>query len=275
MTRESSQYGLSDNIPQLTTHHLQPREEWHLDTRHIGKRVLLFDRVHSTNSLAADLAVDPGHAGTILLADEQTAGRGQRGNSWHCPPGAGVLMSVMLYPPPELRRPSILTAWAAVAVCRTIRNCAGLRPTIKWPNDVLVSGRKVCGILIEQARGTIAGIGLNVNQTAESLAEAGLHAAGSLCLFTDNPLDRWSVARRLIGELDEEYDRMCQGDLQTLEASWQEGLGLAGKEVRVEGIDQTYHGRLRELSLDRLEIKLAGGASVVLRPESVRHVEAT
>jgi BirA family biotin operon repressor/biotin-[acetyl-CoA-carboxylase] ligase len=250
-----------------------PKEEWHLPTRRLGQRVLVFDHVDSTNTLAAGLAADPANAGTVVLADAQTAGRGQRGNRWQCPPGAGVLMSVLLFPPPELRRPAILTAWAAVAVGATIRQCTGLQAQIKWPNDVLLRGRKVCGILIEQGRGTVAGIGLNVHQTAESLAATGLPYAGSLSVFSANPLDRWEVARRLIAELDREYDRLCQGDLGTLEVCWKGWLGFLGRAVRVEVIEQSYQGRLRELSWDQLELEMVDGERIVLRPETVRHVE--
>ena len=85
--------------------------------------------------------------------------------SWLAAPGASVLLSVLLFPPPPLRRPSILTAWAAVAVCKIIQKLVGCAARIKWPNDILLGGRKVCGILIEQGRGTVAGIGLNVRQS--------------------------------------------------------------------------------------------------------------
>src|SRR5882672_4818005 len=98
-------------------------------------------------------------------------------------------MSLLLFPPPDLRRPAILTAWAAVSVCETIRRATDLDATIKWPNDVLIQGRKVCGILIEQGRGTVVGIGLNVHQTAESFAAAGLTEAGSLAVFSSRPLE--------------------------------------------------------------------------------------
>jgi BirA family biotin operon repressor/biotin-[acetyl-CoA-carboxylase] ligase len=183
-------------------------------------------------------------------------------------------MSVLLFPPPELRRPPILTAWASVAVCETIRHVIGRQARIKWPNDVLVGDRKVCGILIEQTRGTVAGIGLNVNQTAKSLAEAGLPSAGSLCLFTNDTLDRWDIARRLIESLDQAYDRLCRGDLGSLEAGWRERIDLQSRPVRVEGIEQTHLGRLRVLSWERLELELDNGETLELRPETVRHVEA-
>src|SRR5206468_7692987 len=85
----------------------------------------------------------------VVLAREQTAGRGQHGRAWQAPAGSSVLLSVLLCPPPALRRPALLTAWAAVSVCETILQLTGLQAKIKWPNDVLIRGRKVCGILIE------------------------------------------------------------------------------------------------------------------------------
>ena len=252
---------------------MSPFSEWRLDTLRVGRRVLLYDRVDSTNNLAAALAADPANDGTVVLANEQAAGRGQHGRTWQCPPGVGVLMSVLIFPPPELRRPSILTAWAAVAVCETIRRCTTLQAKIKWPNDILIQGRKVCGILIEQARGTVAGIGLNVSQSPESLARAGLPAAGSLACFTDRPLDREEVARQLVEQLDEEYDRMCQGDLDTLEARWKRRLGLLGRPVAVECLDGVRRGRLCELTFDRVVVELPGGRLFAISPEMVRHLE--
>src|SRR5947209_4329638 len=153
---------------------MTPRETWALPTKRLGRRVLVFDRLASTSTLAAELAADPANDGVAVLADEQTAGRGQHGRTWTAPPRSGVLLSLLLFPPNELRRPAVLTAWAAVAVCETVRRVTGVPARIKWPNDVLLRGRKVCGILIEQGRGTVVGVGLNVLQTAEELASAGL-----------------------------------------------------------------------------------------------------
>ncbi len=247
-------------------------EEWQLETVRLGRRVLVFDRVDSTNTLAAALANDPANDGVVLLADEQTAGRGQHGRTWLAPAGTSVLMSVLLFPPQALRRPVLLAAWAANAVCETIRHTTGLQAKIKWPNDVLIRGRKVSGILIEQARGTVVGIGLNVNQTKESLAEAGLPQAGSLAQFAGASLDRREVARLLIGQLDEEYERLCQGDLATLEACWKWRTGLLGKPVVVECQDVTYRGRLRELAWQGLELALADSETLRLQPEAVKHI---
>jgi BirA family biotin operon repressor/biotin-[acetyl-CoA-carboxylase] ligase len=249
-----------------------PREEWHLDTQYVGRRVLVFEQVDSTNTQAAALAVDPANDGIVVLAEEQTAGRGQHGRTWHCEPGVGLLLSVLVFPPPAARRPVILAAWAANAVCDLIRQTTGLQAKIKWPNDVLIRGRKVCGILIEQGRGTVVGIGLNLNQTAESFAAAGLPQAGSLALFTGRSFDGAAMARLLIGQLDEAYQRLCREDFDILENSWKRRIGLLGKQVLIECHDGAFRGRLRRLGWDGLVLELPDGETVRVMPESVQHL---
>lgn len=246
-------------------------EEWQLDTRRLGRRVLVFDRLESTNTYAASLAHDPANDGLVILANEQSAGRGQHGRTWTCPPGAGILLSVLMFPPAALRRPVLLAAWAAVAVCETVRLTTGQQARIKWPNDVLVRGRKVCGILIEQSRATVAGIGLNVNQSAESFAAAKLPDAGSLALFAPNSLATHDVARLLITQLDEEYDRLCGGDRSTLEARWQWHSGLLGKTVAVECHDTEHVGRLLDMTWDAVVVQTEESTRSI-RPETVRHI---
>jgi BirA family biotin operon repressor/biotin-[acetyl-CoA-carboxylase] ligase len=252
---------------------VKPREEWQLSTAHIGRRVLVYDHVDSTNSVAAALAVDTEYAGTVILADEQTAGRGQYGRHWQCPPASGVLMAILLFPPAAFNRPAILTAWAAVSVCETIRESTGLQARIKWPNDVLLHGKKVCGILIEQSLGTVVGIGLNVNQPAEAFEVPGLTHGSSLCLFTNTPINCSEVARRLITHLDDEYDRLFQGDFDTLEACWKWHIGLLGRKVAVECVDGVHYGHLHDVTFGGLHLKQADQENVLLSPESVKHLE--
>jgi BirA family biotin operon repressor/biotin-[acetyl-CoA-carboxylase] ligase len=261
---------------------MPPREIWHLDTRRLGRRVLVFDRLDSTSNVAAGFAGSEDGDGLAVLADEQTSGRGQHGRTWTCPAGSGVLLSVLLFPPPALRRPAILTAWAAVSVCETVVELTGLQASIKWPNDVLIRGRKVCGILIEQrvAHGaaaspaTVCGIGLNVNQTAEDFAAAGLPEAASLAVFTGQGPDCATVARRLLHQLDAQFDLLCAGDLASLQAAWKGWLGLIGKEVVAECADGPHRGRLRDLSWDGVELERPDGTLERLRPEAVAHLFA-
>jgi BirA family biotin operon repressor/biotin-[acetyl-CoA-carboxylase] ligase len=240
------------------------REEWRLDTRHIGGHVLLFEEVESTNTLAVQFADDPRNDGVTLLTDVQNGGRGQYGRTWHCPPRSGVLMSVLLFPPLELRRPALLTAWAAVSVCETLWSVCSLQAQIKWPNDVLVRGRKVCGILIECGTGeggtfqAVVGLGLNLNQTATDFETAGLPQAGSLRMFTDQQHNRDDIARRLLRVMDEEYDRLLQGDLVSLESLWKWRVGLLGKTVQAECLSGSHQGRLLEMGWDGLCLEVSG-----------------
>jgi BirA family biotin operon repressor/biotin-[acetyl-CoA-carboxylase] ligase len=248
------------------------RDEWHPATRRIGRRVLHFDCLDSTNSFALSQAGDAANDGLGVLADEQTAGRGQHGRSWSCPGGSGILLSLLVFPPPALRRPAILTAWAAVSVCELILEQTHLQAKIKWPNDVLVKGRKVCGILIEQSHGTVVGIGLNVNQPAEHFAAAGLTQAASLATLTACQRDCGQLARRLIEHLDDEYDLLCQGDLAALEACWKWRLGLLGKQVIAQTATGVERGRLRDVTFAGIELAASTGEMLQLPPEVVQHL---
>jgi BirA family biotin operon repressor/biotin-[acetyl-CoA-carboxylase] ligase len=272
-----------------------PRQEWTLDTHRLGRRVLVYDRLDSTNNRAAQLAGDPANGGIAILADEQTAGRGQHGRTWLAAPRQSLLLSILLSPPPELCRPAVLTAWAAVAVCTTIRETIGSETRIKWPNDVFLHDRKVCGILIESVSGRraggvsplfahqqganaprspcfIVGIGLNVQQNAETFAAAGLPEATSLAQFTTKPLDTYAVAADLIRQLDRDYDLLCRGDLGTLEIRWKEHLGLLGKHVVAECPDGPHRGRLIEVSFRAVELARPSESSLSLAPERVQHL---
>jgi BirA family biotin operon repressor/biotin-[acetyl-CoA-carboxylase] ligase len=247
---------------------MAPRVHDNPDARHVGRRVVAFDSVPSTNDVAAG---EPD--GTAVIAGFQTAGRGQYGRVWQSRPGASLLVSVVVHPPPELRRPVVLTAWAAVAVGDAILELTGVQARVKWPNDLLVRGKKVCGILIEQASGptprTVAGIGLNLNQTAAEFLEAGLPAATSLAEVAGKSRDPDVAARTVLHHLDAEYARLIAGETVALEADWKWRIGLLGRPVVVELADGSHvSGRLKELSFDGLDVE--GHAPI--RPEFVRHL---
>jgi BirA family biotin operon repressor/biotin-[acetyl-CoA-carboxylase] ligase len=252
------------------------REQRFPESRWIGRRVLVFGQVDSTNNLAASLAGQPDSDGLALLAEEQSSGRGQHGRTWVAPPQSSVLLSVLLYPPPHLLRPAILTAWAAVSVCQVVQQTTGIQPRIKWPNDVLIRGRKVCGILIEQSQQgsrpvTVAGIGLNVSQTEEQFTAAGLPEATSLRANGAESADAHEVARLLLAQLDEEYDRLLQGDLATLESCWKWHLGLLGKDVVAECSSGIQTGRLLEVGFAGIVVE-TNGTTVTLTPETILHL---
>jgi BirA family transcriptional regulator, biotin operon repressor / biotin---[acetyl-CoA-carboxylase] ligase len=247
--------------------------------RHIGRRLIHFDATDSTNARAAELAHDPAAAGTVVTADLQTRGRGQHGRVWESPPGANVLLSALLAPPPALRRPVVLTAFAAVVVADTILQVTGKQARIKWPNDVLLGGKKVCGILIEGGVAAaerdphfVVGIGLNVNQSADDFARLGLTDATSLSIDVGQRLDVKGITQLLIRSLDAEYARLLAGEQAALESCWQWRLGLDGRPVTVELMDATeVRGRLVELGFGGLTLETAGAVRRLL-PEEVRHI---
>jgi BirA family transcriptional regulator, biotin operon repressor / biotin---[acetyl-CoA-carboxylase] ligase len=241
-------------------------QQWHLPTKHLGQRVRVYDRLDSTNSLALSLATDPSLDGLAILTREQTAGRGQYGRVWHAPPGSSVLMTVLLFPPPELQRPAMLTAWAAVAVCDTVADLTNLDATIKWPNDVLVAGKKICGILIEQrttgdAQHPLAsaiGIGLNVKQSAAMFAAADLPLAASMASLSNRCFSSDEVAVALLQRLDDRYGELLDGNAQPLETAWKKRLNLMGRKVQASSASQTHRGLLSDLSFDGIQIEIDG-----------------
>ncbi len=258
-----------------------PRETWQFDTERIGRRVLVYDHVDSTNTLGAALAgTDPDADGLVLIAGQQTAGRGQYGRVWQSRPGSSLLMSVVLRPPAELRRPVILTAWAAVSIAEAITSLTGAQARIKWPNDLLIRGKKVCGILIEQSGRagsvtTVAGMGLNLTQTLEEFDAARLPDATSLGIVSGGLFDAHTAAGVVIRKLDFEYSRLLAGERGAVEADWKWRIGLLGHQVVIEhpGGDVTT-GRLRDMAFDGLEVETADGFMRVIAPEAVAHVRS-
>jgi BirA family transcriptional regulator, biotin operon repressor / biotin---[acetyl-CoA-carboxylase] ligase len=224
--------------------------------------------VTSTNDIALSQSL-----GTVVMADEQIAGRGQFGRSWQAPPGTAIQLSLTIDPPAEFRRPVILTAWVAVAVAETIHQFAEIHPRIKWPNDVLLRDCKVAGILIEQKTLTVVGVGMNVNQSAAQFAAAGLPDAGSLASICGKRFDREEIARRLVLNLDAQYSGLLESGGSSLEARWAELVGLVHHPVTAERRDGSLvHGRVLELNFDRVLLKDDAGKIIELVPEAVRHL---
>jgi BirA family biotin operon repressor/biotin-[acetyl-CoA-carboxylase] ligase len=246
------------------------RDIWRLDTRRLGRTVTVFHEVDSTNSRAADCDRE----GEAFLADCQSAGRGQHGRSWLAPPRSSVLLSLLVHPPPHLARPALLTAWAAVSVCAVVHEITAVDACIKWPNDILVGGKKVCGILIEMdARGrkkAVVGMGLNVTQSREDFHNANLPDATSLALL-GGVRDTDEVARTLIRRLDDEYDLLLSQPA-AIESRWSERLGLVGEEVLAECPGGNLRGRLVEVTFDGLTLERPDGCRLVLAPETILHL---
>jgi BirA family biotin operon repressor/biotin-[acetyl-CoA-carboxylase] ligase len=201
-------------------------------------RIVRLDRVESTQAVAFGLAADGAADRTAVVADSQAVGRGRRGRVWLDEPGASLLLSVVLRPRLELARLPLLSLAAAVAVAETLVEVAGLAPRLKWPNDVLVGGRKIAGILLESRLGpaplVVLGIGLNIAQRTFSPALAG--RATSVALETTRSVDR----ERLLGVLLEALDRrradLERGALVEVLQRWRVLSDTLGRTVTIDDV---------------------------------------
>lgn len=196
----------------------------------VGNRVVCLDVTDSTNNECKRLAAQGADSGLVVIAGEQTGGKGRRGRSFQSLPGKGLYLSVLLRPQVSLREVQQLTAWCAVAVCRAVEGLTSLPCGIKWVNDPLLEGKKLCGILCELGLDddgrldyVVAGIGINVSQTPEDFGPELARMATSLGQHMASPPRRSDVAAALIEELNalcsafpaqtalylEEYRRRC------------------------------------------------------------------
>ena len=211
--------------------------------------LLWFDTIDSTNTRAKELAAQGAPAGTVLIADRQTGGRGRRGRSFHSPAGTGIYMSVILRPncaPAELMH---LTCAAAAAMCGAVDIAVGIRPGIKWTNDLVCNSRKIGGILTElgiSSRGTldyaIIGVGINCCQRESDFPEDIRTIAGSLYAVTGNQIDRALLAASMIDALYKMDQLLLTGKESMLQEYRRDCITL-GKEISVVKADGSVrHG---------------------------------
>lgn len=221
-----------------------------LDTRLIGRRILYYPRVTSTNEMAKKEAGRGIDEGAVVVAGEQTAGRGRLKRSWLTPEG-NIALSVILYPEKPVL-PSLIMM-ASLAVSRSIEAVTGLETQIKWPNDVLITGRKVCGILIEsdirngRVNYAVIGIGININAGKDVLLEVQSPAT-SLNLEAGKEVSRLGVIRELIKAMDNLYSTITPGG--PVFSEWRERLVTLGKEVRVTSAEGVIEGVAESVDTD-------------------------
>jgi BirA family transcriptional regulator, biotin operon repressor / biotin---[acetyl-CoA-carboxylase] ligase len=177
----------------------------------IGREIIVLEQTGSTNDAILQVARTNPKEGLVVFADHQTAGRGQRGNRWESAPGKGLWFSILLRPKIDLAGSPQLVAWAADAISNAIRTEFSLTPTVKFPNDVQIDGRKVAGVLVEMRAQekaphlAIAGIGVNVNQSSEDFPKELQSRAISLAMALGKQVDRQDFAASLLRNLDRIY----------------------------------------------------------------------
>ena len=204
----------------------------------LGHRIFHYFRTDSTNSVALTLASKGAEHGTVVVAEEQTAGRGRLGRAWHSEKSSGIYVSVILRPPLAPSAAPILTLMAGLAVQQAILCSTNLAADIRWPNDVLISGKKVCGILTEmngeldRLHFVVLGIGINVNHRA--LPDELKAIATSLRLEAGKPVSRVHVLIALLRELEKHYQLLLREGGQAIATGWAAASTFAaGKTVRV------------------------------------------
>ncbi len=253
----------------------------HLSSLRIGSKILVFDAVDSTNELAKQYLDKDAPEGLVLIAESQTHGRGRRGRSWVSSPGVGLYLSVILKPEIQPRRLPQLTLLAGLATTLAINEFSPEKARLKWPNDILLNGKKCCGILCEthptrdEKTGVIVGIGINANHSHSDFPDDLKSSATSLRIETGKSIDRLALVCAVISHLDQQYDAYLRNEENTILQKWLKNSDMVGKKITVThgktattgtalGLDD--QGRLlmrtengEELAFDSGEVSLRPG----------------
>ncbi len=223
-----------------------------LNTHDLGQTLHWYEELGSTSDRAKELADEGADPGTVVVAETQTAGRGRRGRVWASPPRRNLYFSVILRPElPPARAPE-LTLVASVALCDALRQ-AGVQAGIKWPNDLLVSGRKIAGILTELAaepdrvHWVVVGAGVNVNARAEDFPEELRAAATSVLLERGQAAPRALFAAACFTALEEWLDRHAEDGFGPVRDAWRERSVTLGREVIVEADGREIAGTAEDI----------------------------
>lgn len=227
----------------------------------LGNPLLYFPAIGSTNSHAVALARDGAAEGTLVTTDDQTAGRGRIGRVWKSLPGQQLALSLILRPtfPPQF-----LIMASALAVAETVGDLVETAPAIKWPNDVLVAGRKVCGILIESSgEFVVLGLGLNVNGDLTGDPELAARAT-TIAEVAGHAISRELVAGALLTRLDTLYFTLQTGGEEARRGvweAWRARLMTLGRQVTLRQGEREVTGFAQDVNADgALLLRLAGGA---------------
>lgn len=217
----------------------------------IGSKLYYFDSLKSTNEHAKTLVKDVPE-GAVVLVDEQTEGRGRFSKQWYSPEG-GIWMSVILHPPD----PSLISLIAGIAVCKTL-HMNSILPGIKWPNDIMLNGKKIGGVLTEMVdKAVILGIGLNLN--IREFPKELKTTASSVFLETKKHLEKKMVFKTLCRQLDDCYMMLKHNKAADLLTEWRHYTILLGQQVIIELPDKKIEGKVIDISRD--------GALIIMRSD--------
>lgn len=228
-----------------------------LDNKIIGSDFFYTEKIDSTNIKAAVLAEKGATDGTVVLAEQQTSGKGRLGRRWESPEGSGIYCSIILRPNLALQETSLVTFIAAIAISEAINTLADAKTQIKWPNDILLNEKKIVGVLTEASAEMqhvnyiILGFGINVNTPKELLPPRIIFPASSMAAEMNKQFDRVEIVSLCLKQFDYWYNKLTEtnGHEQIIER-WSELSGMTGRNVRVEQVNNTINGTIEGVSPD-------------------------
>ncbi|MDB6017409.1 MAG: Bifunctional ligase/repressor BirA [Pedosphaera sp.] len=226
------------------------------NTKVVGRDIQVFEETTSTNDVVEKLARDGVKEGAVVFAESQTKGRGRLGRKWISPARKGLWFSVLLRPPLSPLAVTQLTIAAATALFRAIKSQTGITPEIKWPNDILIRGKKTAGILTElsaepdKVKHVILGMGVDVNLGAGEFPVELRKLATSLRIETGQRQNRAELAVKILQELDRDYDRICSGQFEALADEWEEYCSTIGQRVTIRVGERKIQGTAESLDTD-------------------------
>ena len=235
-----------------------------LKTKIIGRQVFFYPTIDSTNTQAKVIAGQGIHDGALVITDYQTHGQGRLKRQWVSPPKKNLLFSVIVYPFVAFSKVFLMTVVASLAVCKSLNSLFNIKAGIKWPNDVYVNNRKICGVLTEvsldqkRVKWVVVGIGLNVNNDP-SLDPVLGNIATSIKRETGRAQKRLPILRKIIEEMDILYKCFLSGDIKSLRNEWLSCSIILGKKVTV------FSGGLQETGIAETIDK--DGALILLTPD--------
>ncbi|HXR04530.1 MAG TPA: biotin--[acetyl-CoA-carboxylase] ligase [Verrucomicrobiae bacterium] len=225
-------------------------------TKIVGRDIRVFEQTTSTNDVIERLARDDVKEGIVVFAESQTKGRGRLGRTWMSPARQGLWFSVLLRPELRPQETTQLTVASATALRRAIQSETGLDPEIKWPNDILIRGKKVAGILTElsaeldRVKHVILGVGVNVNQGANEFPPELRKTASSLRIEAGKAIARPELATAILRELDQDYARVCGGLFAEVADEWEAHCTTIGRAVTIQVGERKIRGRAESLGED-------------------------
>ncbi len=248
-----------------------------LKAEYIGRKIVNYDTVDSTNDIAKRLVGKSDEAGTVILADSQTQGKGRLGRTWHSEKNVGIYLSTFLnlsLPPEQTAQ---ITLVAGVALVQAVNEFSRDRAHLKWPNDILLNGKKVAGILTENCRGkaqsgVIIGIGINVNHAHFPVSLQ--HIATSMAMENGKIFEKLPLITFLLNRLDQEYRSFLKKGISPTVDQWNLNSEMFGKHISLTQGTQTFSGTAMKLNeVGQLVILIDNGEEVAFDSGEVTLLE--